>query len=236
MRKLKVRLVEAWLRTRVRSKCKVDGEIVFVLMERTMLERPDITDREYAFLVSQKIPLSHVFDARGRAATAWEADAKREGLLFGLSEPCYRGHRLRSRTGHCIECDTARIAYMQRFAAPGYVYLAVSKSEQLIKVGSCNDPTERESKLNYDAYGGANDWQIIAWCKTTTMGQVEFDIHKTLANLSVERVYRKDGIDRVARELFHYEIVRVWQVYRSRIERIDEKSKWRHPKLASFAK
>ena len=200
-----------------------------------MIARADITDAEYVFLAEQKILLSHVYDARGRAATAWDEDSKREGFMFGLSEPCYQGHRLRTRAGHCIQCDTARIAYAKRFAAPSYVYIAASRTEKLLKVGSCVDTEQRQRKLSIDAYGGANDWQIVAWCKTGSMGQVEFDIQKQLADLSTERTYKKDGHDQIARELFRSEITRVWQSYRTRVAKFDEKSKWQHPRLTSFA-
>lgn len=200
-----------------------------------MIVRSDITDTEYTFLVSQKILISHLFDARGKAATAWGAEAKSQGLLFGLSEPCFKGHRLRERAGHCIECDTARIAYARRFAEPGYVYVAAAKKAKLLKVGCCVDPQQREQSLNRDMYGGSADWHIIAWCKTSSMGLVEFDIQKQLSDLSTERTYRKDGKDRTTRELFNYEITRVWQTYRTRVAKIDDKSKWQHPQLTSFA-
>lgn len=201
-----------------------------------MVTRADITDAEYTFLVSQKILITHVYDARFRAATEWGDDAKQEGMMFGLSEPCYQGHRLRTRAGHCIQCDTARIAYARRFAEPGYVYIAASKVEKLLKVGSCVDPNQREHNLNANQYGSASDWQIIAWCKTPSMGQVEFEIQKQLTNISIERSYKKDGRDQTARELFRYEINRVWQTYKAQIAKIEDKSKWQHPKLASFAK
>jgi len=201
-----------------------------------MVTRADITDAEYVFLASQKILVSHVYDARGRAATAWGDDAKREGFMFGLSEPCYQGHRLRSRAGHCIQCDTARIAYARRYADPGYVYIAASKAEKLLKVGCCVDPEQRQRNLNFHAYGGTGDWQIIAWCKTASMGQIEFDIQKQLVDLSTERSYKKDGRDQIARELFRYEITRVWQAFRMRVAKIDDKSKWQHSQLVSFAK
>lgn len=201
-----------------------------------MVDRADITNAEYAFLASQKILISHVYDARGRAATGWGEDAKRAGLMFGLSEPCYQGHRLRTRAGHCIECDTKRVAYIRRSADSGYVYIAASKAERLLKVGCCVDPDQRERNLNFQAYGGTDDWQIIAWCKTPSMGQVEFDIQNQLADISIERTYKKDGRDQIARELFRYEIARVWQTYRTRVAKFDDKSKWQHPKLAGFAK
>lgn len=201
-----------------------------------MVARTDITDQEYVFLVSQKILLSHVFDARGRSATSWGEEAKREGLLFGLAEPCYQGHRLRTRAGHCIQCDTSRIAYARRFAEPGYVYIAASRSEKLLKVGCCLDPEQRQRNLNFHTYGGAADWEIIAWCKTASMGQVEFDIQKQLSDLSTERSYKKDGRDQIAKELFRYEITRVWQAYRQRVAKMEDRSKWQHPRLTSFSR
>ncbi len=200
-----------------------------------MLTRADITDSEYAFLTSHGILVSQLYDARGRAATGWGDDAKRAGFMFGVAEKCYQGHRLRERSGHCIECNTARIAYARRFAEPGYVYVAASRAEKLLKVGSCVDPQQRERNLNLQMYGGANDWQIVAWCKTSSMGLIEFDIQKQLADIAIERTYRKDGREQLARELFQYDIVRVWQTYRARVAKFDEKSKWRHPKLVGFA-
>lgn len=156
--------------------------------------------------------------------------------MFGLSEPCYQGHRLRTRAGHCIECDTARIAYARRYESPGYVYIAASKAEKLLKVGCCVEPEQRQRNLNLQRYGGTDDWQIIAWCKTPSMGQIEFDIQKQLADISTERIYKKDGRDQITRELFRYEINRVWQTYRTRVARFDNKLKWQHPKLAGFAR
>lgn len=204
-------------------------------MHTEIVSRSDITDLEYSFLASQKILITHLYDARGKAPTSWGPDAKRSGLLFGLSEPCYQGHRLRTRAGHCIQCDTSRIAYARRFAEGGYVYIAASKIEKLLKIGCCVDVEQRERNLNLQQYGGSEDWTILAYCKTSSMGQVEFDIHKQLSDLSIERKYKKDGRDQVARELYRYEIVRVWQAYKARTKRIDEKGKWQHPSLTSFA-
>jgi len=68
------------------------------------------------------------------------------------------------------------------------------------------------------------------------MGQIEFDIQKQLVDLSTERSYKKDGRDQIARELFRYEITRVWQAFRMRVAKIDDKSKWQHSQLVSFAK
>ena len=68
------------------------------------------------------------------------------------------------------------------------------------------------------------------------MGQVEFDIQKQLADLSIEKTYKKDGRTQVARELFRYDITRVWQTYKARVAKFDDKNKWQHPRLLSFAK
>ena len=157
-------------------------------------------------------------------------------MMLGLYEPWDHGHRLRTRAGHCIDCNTARIAFARRFADPGYVYIAASKAEKLLKVGCLVDPNQRQRNLNFHAYGGAGDWQIIARCKTPFMGQVESDIQKQLADLSIKRTYKKDGRDQVARDLFSYEITRVWQTYRKRVANFDDMSKWQHPKLADFAR
>ena len=199
-----------------------------------MVSRSDITDSEWAFLASQKILVSHLYDARGRAATSWGDDARAAGKLFGLSEPCIRGHRLRNRSGHCIQCDTSRIAYIRRNSSPGIVYVAVSKSAKLIKIGSCADIDQRLRNLKYQEYAGTSDWEAIAWSKSPAIGKIEFEIHSQLSDIAVERKYLKDGRTQISREVFQYDVVRVWQVYKQAVSKIDEKLKWKHPQLLQF--
>jgi hypothetical protein len=198
-----------------------------------MVDRSMLTDKEYVFLVSQKILPSQLFDARGRPPTTWGEDAKSQGLMFGLCEPCSAGHRLRNRSGQCIECNTARIAYIRRHSTPGFVYIASSRVGKLHKVGSCYDIEQRQQRLNYDSYAGCNDWKIIAYSRSQSMGTLEFEIHRALTKEKVERTYEKSGSIYTTRESF-VNLKKVWQAYRTATTKLDPKDKWQHPNLQLF--
>jgi hypothetical protein len=201
-----------------------------------MLERDDITDSEFAFLVAHKISLSHVYDARGQSATAWHSSAKAKGMIFGLSEPCHAGHRLKERNGHCIECNTSQISYIRRHSNSGYVYIASSRKGRIHKVGSTIDLKTRRDNLQREVYAGCDDWTIIARCAVKEMGKVEFNIHKSLKKHAVERTYAKG--DRIvnAREVFGPDLVPVWQAYKSEVKWItaEEKTKKKVPNFDSY--
>ena len=198
-----------------------------------MVGRSDLTDSEYVFLVSQKILPTQLFDARGRPATSWNDEAKSLGFLFGLGEPCFAGHRIRIRSGHCIQCDTSRIAYIRRHSAPGFVYVASSRAGKIHKVGSCSDIDQRQQRLNYDAYAGCNDWKIIAYSRSQSMGSLEFEIHRSLDKEKIERTYDKSGSTYTTREAFG-NLRKVWQAYRAATTKVDAKDKWQHPNIQAF--
>lgn len=199
-----------------------------------MLKREDLTDQEFAFLVSQKILLSHLYDARGLKATGWDEAAKAEDKLFGLSDACPKGHRLKTRKGHCIECDTSRIAYIRRYSDSGYIYIAATKGGQLLKVGSCSDTESRAKNLRVQSYGGFSDWEIIASCKVSKMGLVEFGIHKALEGKEASGSYEKNGRKQEARELFDGDLVAVWRAFNIATKAEDASKKWRHPNFSAF--
>jgi hypothetical protein len=199
------------------------------------MEHTDLTTDERVFLYQQKIRLEHLFDARGMDDATWKEMAKKEGKLFVIGARCgSAGHRLRSRAGHCIQCDTARIAYMRRFAEPGYVYIAATKMGKLLKVGSCISIEQRQKNLQLQKYGNFNDWEIIAWTKTSSMGMIEFDIHKTLEGIVIEGEYFKDGRVQKTREMMQGDLRKVWQAYNTRTEKIESSKKWRHPGFVHF--
>jgi ABC-type branched-subunit amino acid transport system ATPase component len=75
----------------------------------------DFEPEERAFLVSQKIKPDQVLDARGLTKDQWTRRANAEELLFIYGTPCEaKGHILRTRSGHCIQCDTRKIAFIRR--------------------------------------------------------------------------------------------------------------------------
>lgn len=199
-----------------------------------MIVRSDLTDSEYVFLNSQKILPSQLFDARGRTSTSWGDAAKEQGYLFGLNEPCGAGHRLRTRAGHCIQCDTARIAYIRRFASKGFVYIAASPAGRIFKVGSSVDLERRTVKLNFDSYAGQSDWVMLCGHVVPSMGQVEYKIHKSLERYVVPIEYVKDGNKQMSREVFRAELKVIWQSFLAQTKAYNEGSRWRHPSFEKF--
>ncbi|GHC66371.1 GIY-YIG nuclease family protein [Neogemmobacter tilapiae] len=200
-----------------------------------MLSRSDITDREFAFLVSQKILLSQVFDARGRGPATFHAEAEAGGYLFGMAKPCSNGHRLFTRRGHCIECNTASIAFIRRGNSDGYIYLAASQTGRILKIGFSADPVGRSATLNLEGgYGGFSDWERIAHSYVQSAGKIEFGIHRALEDLKIELPYIKNGRTQIANELFRGDLKRVWGAYREQVRPGPEAKSWRHPKLADF--
>ena len=156
------------------------------------------------FLRTQKIPLSSLFDASGMRTADYQAAMKAEGKSFAYGvTPCAKGgHTLRTRKGHCIECDHAKIAFMLRHDTRAYVYIAASYAGRLIKIGSSGDVVDREHKLSEYRYGGYEDWQILSTVATDAAGRLECDVHSRLAPFSVEGHYLRAGRRQNCYELF----------------------------------
>jgi hypothetical protein len=162
-----------------------------------------LTKSELEFLNSQGLDASQVFDAKGRAPIEVKDEAKRLGKKIILGVPCAAaGHRLRTRYGHCAQCNPAHLGYQNRASVQGDVYIAVSPSLRWTKVGSTTNRDQRFAKLNFDAYGTAHDWKPVFWVTTEQSGKIELDVHRSLRRYSVEATYVKDGKPQVSRECF----------------------------------
>ena len=156
------------------------------------------------FLQTQKIPMSSLFDASGMRAADYQVAMKKEGKSFAYGvTPCAKGgHTLRTRKGHCIECDHAKIAFMLRHDKRAYVYIAASYAGKLIKIGSSGDVGDRAKKLSEYRYGGFEDWQILSTAATDSAGRVECDAQSRLAPFSVAGHYLRAGRIQECYELF----------------------------------
>jgi hypothetical protein len=198
--------------------------------------RSDLTNEEWSFLLEHKIHWENLYDARGISPTGWDKEAKSLGLDFGLSEPCYQGHRLRERKGHCIQCKTSHIAFIRRSAAIGYVYIAVSRKAKLYKIGSTIDHKQRMKALQREGYAGFDDWAIICVCRVKNSGKVEFEIHKKLDAFKVHSSYQNAGVATTAKEAFKTDLITVWQAYQTTVDwrNLPDKSKKRVEKFERF--
>ena len=93
---------------------------------------------QLAFLKRHKIPADRVFNATGMATVAYKAEMKllEAWVAFGVTPCSEAGHTLRTRAGHCVQCKPARLSYLMRFDQAGDIYVAVSTSGAMVKVGT----------------------------------------------------------------------------------------------------
>jgi hypothetical protein len=155
----------------------------------------NLSDNQLEWLRSQHIPLSSMFDATGMTKTERELAMKADGKSFcyGVA-PCQAGrHTIKTRAGHCPQCDHARVAYMLRHDAQANVYIAGSCEGRFIKIGCSGDISDRRKKLNEYQYGGQRDWQILAVAACNASGMVESQAHAKLARFNVPGEYVRAG-------------------------------------------
>lgn len=201
-----------------------------------MLTRIDIDGTEWEFLNHHKILLSHVYDARGQGLSTFGERAKAEGKLYGLTDGCTKArHRLYTRAGYCMQCDTQKIAHMRAYEAQGYVYIAASISGKLLKIGATTAIESRNITLNREGgYAGYADWEIIAHAKTTKMGVTEFNAFKPVENLRQKLAYIKDGRTQIGREALVGDLRAVWEAYKAAITHVPITDRWQHRKFKAF--
>ena len=170
-----------------------------------------LTPEQLIFLKSQQISLSLLVDAGHLSKISREKFMNESGHKFYYGgAPCKAaGHTLRSKAGHCIQCDTSKIAYQLRSSAAGYVYLAHSEQNGFIKIGFSEvDPYARVTWLQASAYGDVNDWEIKRSVKILKdAGKCEFEIHAALEKWRKSIVYQKNGQAVECREIFSCSLV-----------------------------
>ncbi len=164
-----------------------------------------ITAEEKRFLIANQIPFLLLFDARGRPSSPKMAtEMKEQGKLFAYNAtPCKKkGHRIRTRAGHCIQCDTARIAFMLRMTSYGFVYIAGTLRGQLIKIGATASKNDRAKSLNRTGYASYNDWEVLYTARCVESGAVEIKVHRLLQPYRAGGTYFHDNHNQSAMEIF----------------------------------
>jgi hypothetical protein len=162
----------------------------------------ELTQAQRAFLMSHHISSSMVFDATALSRSKYQPIMKKleKSFAYGVT-PCGLD-TLRSRAGHCIQCNTARIAFQMRHDKVGIIYIAGSFSSRLIKIGITKDLQQRLAILNHYSYGGADDWENLLWARVLNAGRIEADAHSTLSGFSIEGTYLREGRETECYELF----------------------------------
>jgi hypothetical protein len=158
--------------------------------ERTF---PMFNESELKFLADNGLAPGDVIDGRRLSKNEREAQAKALGKALILATPCAKGgHRLRTRSGHCAQCNTAVIRYQARHREAATVYVAYSPREALTKIGVSVDPDTREANINFDQYAGADDWEILFRIDIPEAGMIESKAQSAIAGSKVIKGYMKD--------------------------------------------
>ena len=154
-----------------------------------------LTSDQDEFLNRHSISVSSVFDATGLRKNEYREIMKSLGKIVAIGVTACKkgGHTLRSRSGHCVQCNPAALGFQARFSATGFVYIAGSLSLKVIKVGFSGDVKSRISSLNHLNYGGASDWVCIYWIQCESAGNIEFGTHARLVKFAAPTTYIRDG-------------------------------------------
>jgi hypothetical protein len=202
------------------------------VVERGWAAVTKLTDEQKRFLTSQQILERAVFDAAGMPPRFYRPLMEREEKLFviGVSPCLQRGHTMRTRAGHCVQCDTKKIAFITRYFQRAYVYIAGSRRTKLVKLGSSRTPWNREAIINQLGYGGISDWRLLYYAQFANAGKVEFTAHRTLAGYSTPRFYTREYAEVECREIFRCN-------YEKALESASPEGLlegWEHPDTADF--
>lgn len=174
----------------------------------------ELSEIEKEFLKSHNVQPEQVFNAKGITKSEYRIQMKKNGQIVAFNTtPCnMAGHKLRTRSGHCVMCNSAPLGFQKRNDLPGYVYVAGSKSGQMIKIGFSNNYGNREYLLNIQKYGGFNDWKIILVLYSENGGELELQIQSKLKKYSTSREYFHDNHYQKGTELFCCSILKVIEV------------------------
>ena len=163
-----------------------------------------LTKKQIKFLNEHDVPENKTFDATGYSSGEYKKLMRDNDLWIAYGViPCdAMGHKLRTRSGHCFQCDPDKLRYLIRHYQDQYLYLAYSPSSKFIKVGIAKDLYQREDSLNETRYGDIDDWQIISSAFVYAAGVAETEIHSALSRYKVYAETYKDGRYVATRELF----------------------------------
>lgn len=168
-----------------------------------------LTKEEKDFIKRHNLSISDFYDARGESKPVFHDKAKAMGCHFVINQ-CQYGHRLKDRSGHCIMCNTAYIAFQKRETNSGVVYVAYSG--KYTKVGMIENNikntaeamNKREYRLNDEGgYGGREGWKTAkSWQLTKNVGKIEREAHRILEKYKVDGDYIHSGELHSTKELF----------------------------------
>jgi hypothetical protein len=164
----------------------------------------ELTQEQLSFLDVHRIPFGSLFDASGMGRAAYQKAMEKDGrhFAFGVSR-CKRGHHsIRTRAGHCIQCNHAAIAIVFREDAGAYIYIAASRGARLIKVGLTTNLPDRVRNINIERWAHRSDWQMLAFADCPQAGLIERSVHNRLSLWATSCEYTQGGRRHRSYEVF----------------------------------
>lgn len=164
-----------------------------------------LTSEQLNFLEEHNVPFEKVFDAQGLTKKEYHARMKElhKSIAFNVTPCRKKGHTLRNRSGHCIQCNTAYLAFQKRNDSEGIVYIAKSNKGNIIKIGYSKSFDTRSESLNRTEYAGYSDWIIEFAIKSKKAGKIEHRISSALSDHSQKTHYEHDNHLQEATEIFN---------------------------------
>ena len=180
-----------------------------------------LTKKQITFLNRLNVPLHKVIDASLLSKTERQElmDDGDYWVSYGYPPCRNEEHKLKLKTkpGHCLECNPARMEFLRRHVSPGFVYVAFSNDMKISKIGITKSITLRESSLNSTAYGGTRDWRILFSVYAPRAGDIESLCHKKLKDVSFLSETQKGGHSQSTYELFNCPAEQAIEVLRSSV-------------------
>lgn len=170
-----------------------------------------LTKEEKLFVKNHNLDEADFYDARNDSSVkVYHDKAKQNGCHFVIYRESTCGHRLKTRSGHCIICNPARIAFQKRETIKGVLYIATSGV--YCKVGVIDYTSgynseyliHRIGQLNSEGgYAGITGWKLYkAWNISENVGKVEREVHRIMSKYQIIKPYIYSGELRDATELF----------------------------------
>lgn len=173
-----------------------------------------LTKEEKDFITAHGLSTNDFYDARGLRYKEVREIAKEHDCRFVIYNYCNNGHRLKTRSGHCIVCRPANIAFQNRENLGGVIYVACGGKYCKVGITEEKDKSNKESledreyRLNSEGgYAGCSNWKYIKiWNVERNLGRIEREAHRLLEEYKVEKLYWYSGELRTTKELFECSI------------------------------
>ena len=161
-----------------------------------------LTQEQLLFLRSHGLSEEDTFDVHGMAQSKYYPIMKTENKIIAYNtKPCKNGHTMRTRSGHCPQCNTAYLRFNQRNSEGGFVYVAVCEERNITKVGYTSDIISRAESLNRTYYAGFCSWRILFAIECSQAGKIEGLVKSALRSYRCSKIYDHDSKDQEATEL-----------------------------------